>query len=327
MTKNQQIYSMKLDGTDKKLITTLNSSVRRLVNVYDGHIYYETVQEGLHRIKIDGTENLCVLPELAEKYAIYGDKIVYTIGTTMVGVVNTDGTSRYQFPNAKQDPTHTQHNFLTTLSILNSKYTHVQDALYNNDSAVPGSIRFVARSREPLDDDIRGKGRGWFPTANPAVNTLKDIIRPVGVANAEPLESGVYVIKAAKNPKLVLDISGSSRDTYAKMLIYSNNGGNNQKFRLTRIDDNVYTIKCMHSAFYWVSSGTFAKELFYKQHLSNDRSNYFTVAKQADGTYRIMDNAGLYLGISGGRIANGTNVILWTEASADSQTFIFEKVN
>lgn len=39
-----------------------------------------------------------------------------------------------------------------------------------------------------------------------------------------------------------------------------------------------------------------------------------------------MDSKGFYLGISGGKIANGTNIILWTEASDASQTYMFEKI-
>lgn len=52
----------------------------------------------------------------------------------------------------------------------------------------------------------------------------------------------------------------------------------------------------------------------------------FTITKQADGTYRIMDSNGLYVVISGGKVANLSNIILWTEPSDQNQTFIFEKV-
>ncbi len=53
----------------------------------------------------------------------------------------------------------------------------------------------------------------------------------------------------------------------------------------------------------------------------------FTIIKQKNGTYRIMDSKGLYVGISEGKMADFTNVILWTEASDASQTYLFEKVN
>jgi hypothetical protein len=40
-----------------------------------------------------------------------------------------------------------------------------------------------------------------------------------------------------------------------------------------------------------------------------------------------MDSEGLYVGISGGIMENETNVILWTEASDKSQTYVFEKID
>jgi len=43
-------------------------------------------------------------------------------------------------------------------------------------------------------------------------------------------------------------------------------------------------------------------------------------------TYRIMDSKGFYVGISGANMKNETNIILWTEASDASQTYIFEAV-
>jgi hypothetical protein len=168
---------MKLDGSDVKLVSKLQHSPLHLINVYDGYIYYQTRQEGLFRVKIDGTGDVCVLPESAgaEQYAIYGDKIVYNIGTNMVGVVNCDGTSRYQFPNTKQDPGNTTQTFYSTLMVLNSKYTFTQNVIFNNDSAVPGHIRLVADYSDPNDNDIQGQ-RGWLPTKVPYVNTLTDII-------------------------------------------------------------------------------------------------------------------------------------------------------
>jgi len=35
---------------------------------------------------------------------------------------------------------------------------------------------------------------------------------------------------------------------------------------------------------------------------------------------------GFYAGISGANMKNGTNIILWTEASDASQAYVFEKI-
>ena len=93
------------------------------------------------------------------------------------------------------------------------------------------------------------------------------------------------------------------------------------------IGDNKYTIQCVHSGKYWKSSGSKGAEITQAGYVSSNSSDFtFTLIKQSDGSYRIMDSKGFYVGISGGKIANLTNIILWTEASDDSQTYIFEKI-
>jgi hypothetical protein len=180
----------------------------------------------LHRVKIDGTGDVCVLPESAEQYAIYGDKIVYNIDHTMLGVVNTDGTGRYQFPNAKQDPDRTTTAYVSNLMVLNSKYTFAQKVLFNNDSAVPGHIRFTADYSDPNDNDIRGQ-RGWFPTSVPYVNTLTDIVSSGTAAPAVKLSDGWYNLRCMYN-YLYLDAGGGAQlrttDTKQRFLVEYKNG-------------------------------------------------------------------------------------------------------
>jgi len=118
-------------------------------------------------------------------------------------------------------------------------------------------------------------------------------------------------------------INGASKDDGAKLIIYTSHGSENQKFRITRVGDNKYTIQCVHLGKYWKSSGTKGSVLTQS---STDNSAIFTIIKQADGNHRIMDSKGFYVGISGANMADGTNVILWTEASDASQAYLFEKI-
>jgi len=41
-----------------------------------------------------------------------------------------------------------------------------------------------------------------------------------------------------------------------------------------------------------------------------NRSHAFRAIKQAGGTYRIIDNTGLYVGVSDAKKENGSNIIL-----------------
>jgi hypothetical protein len=43
---------------------------------------------------------------------------------------------------------------------------------------------------------------------------------------------GTFIIQVASNPNLVLDVEGGSTNAGAKLIIWSPNGGDNQKFRI-----------------------------------------------------------------------------------------------
>lgn len=140
-------------------------------------------------------------------------------------------------------------------------------------------------------------------------------------------DDGVYYIKSANNPGFVIDVLSKSKEDGAKLIIYDNNGGNNQRFRITKVKDNQYTIQNVHSGKWMKSSGAKGKVLTQSGSVTDNSAITFTIIKQEDGTYRIMDSTGLYVGISEAKMANFTNVILWTKASDASQAYLFEKIN
>ncbi|NLE25706.1 MAG: RICIN domain-containing protein [Clostridiaceae bacterium] len=137
---------------------------------------------------------------------------------------------------------------------------------------------------------------------------------------------GVYYIKASKSPNFVFDVMSRSKDDGAKLVIYNNEGGKHQRFKITRVKDNQYTIQSVNSGKWITSSGEKGK-LLTQSGSATDSTKTFIIVKQDDGTYRIMDSKGLYVGISEGKMKDMTNVILWPKASDTSQTFLFEKVN
>lgn len=294
----RNIYSMKLDGSDQKFIATLPNYPLRIINVYDGYIYYETRFEGLHRIKIDGTGDVCVLPENAEQYAIYGDKIVYNIDHTMLGVMNCDGTGRYQFPNAKQDPGRTTDIYSSNLMVLNSKYTFAQNVVFNNDSAVPGHIRFSANYQDPNDVEIRGL-RGWFPTTVPYVNTLTDIISSGPTAASGILSNGWYTLRCMYN-YLYIDANGGAQlrttDPTQKFLIENKNGN----YFTIKTEDGKYLgiaqevvngvqVKAVDGEYLWALRSENNKDI-YSMRPANSGEMILNAAgeKNTDGTWIIL---------------------------------------
>lgn len=145
--------------------------------------------------------------------------------------------------------------------------------------------------------------------------------------NDELLTNGVYYIKAAKDGNFIFDLNGSSTDDGAKVIIYKKSGESNQQFRITQVKGNQYTIQNVHSQKWLVSKGSVGAAVVQSGSVSDMGSKTFTIAKQPNGSYRITDNKGLYLGITGGKIANGTPIILWNKASDASQTYTFEKID
>jgi hypothetical protein len=181
---------------------------------------------------------------------------------------------------------------------------------------------------------LSGTGSAFAPNNNsPRADIVTYLYRNAGspavntAASSDTLEDGTYIIKASKNSKFVIDVPESSKADGIKLIVYQYEGNDNQKFKLSSIGDNKYTIQCVHSGKYWKSSGSKGAEITQAGYVSSNSSDFtFTLIKQSDGSYRIMDSKGFYVGISGGKIANLTNIILWTEASDDSQTYIFEKI-
>ena len=300
----KSVYSMKLDGSDQKLVTTLHNSPWNIVSVYDGYIYYETRWEGLHRMKIDGSDDVCVLPESMEQYAIYGDKIVYNVDHTMLGVVNTDGTGRYQFPNAKQDPNRTTPAYVSNLMVINSKYTFAQNVLLNNDSAANGYVRFSANYSDPNDDDIRGL-RGWFPSKVPYINTLTDIGSSGG--NSAALSDGWYNLRCMYN-YMYIDKNGGAQlrtsDTNQKFYVENKNG----IYFTLKTEDGKYLgigatvvngvqVKAVNQEYLWALRNEKGSDIF---------------------SMRPADNSNMLLNAAGEKSTDGTWIVLWKHDSEDA---------
>jgi len=178
---------------------------------------------------------------------------------------------------------------------------------------------FVPDNNSPRADIVTYLYRN---AGSPAVNIYSD-----ETESSDELEDGVYYIRASKNTKFLLDVQGDSKSYGAKFIIYSYHGEDNQKFKVIKVGENKYIIHCFHSGKWLKSSGTKGEIITQSGSVTDDSAITFTIIKQADGSYRIMDRSGLYLSISDAKMANSTNVILSTEAFDESQIYIFEKID
>ena len=133
------------------------------------------------------------------------------------------------------------------------------------------------------------------------------------------LDDGVYKIRPAADKSLILDINEGSKDNGAAVILWSETGGNNQKFTLTSIGSGRYTLTALHSNKTIGASGK-GDNL-----VQSTVAASFTLVDNSNGTYCIQDENDLYVGVSGGKMKHGTALILWTKASDKSQSFVLEK--
>lgn len=143
--------------------------------------------------------------------------------------------------------------------------------------------------------------------------------------DAEASGKEYYYFRASKNENLVIEVAGASLENGAKLSLGTRTGKDSQKFKLVHASGDVYVIQCVHSGKLWTSSGKKGTVLTQSTSATDNNAYSFRVIKQADGTYRIMDNTGLYVSVSDGKMENGSNIVLSTEASNGSQTFILER--
>lgn len=139
------------------------------------------------------------------------------------------------------------------------------------------------------------------------------------------IENGTYSIKPASNTNLSIDIPSSSKLNGIGLVYYTSTGNNNQKFNITKAGDNQYTITAVHSGKNWTSAGIKGGRIT-QSDVNNNSNQKFTITVHSDGTYRIQDSEGFFVGVSGGKIAKNISVLLWTEATDETQKFIFTKL-
>eukprot|EP01100_Stratorugosa_tubuloviscum_P015421 TRINITY_DN88_c0_g1_i3.p1 TRINITY_DN88_c0_g1~~TRINITY_DN88_c0_g1_i3.p1 ORF type:complete len:133 (-),score=54.82 TRINITY_DN88_c0_g1_i3:123-521(-) len=128
-----------------------------------------------------------------------------------------------------------------------------------------------------------------------------------------------YYVVSQHNPNLVLDIFGGSRDQEAKLIVWTYNGNDNQKFRIN--DDG--TIVSKHSGHCLDISGGVVKGhniIQYSFHGGdNQRWRYHD-----DGTIRLRNGA-LVLDIKGGSRDAGAEVIGWELNGQTNQKWTLRK--
>ena len=169
---------------------------------------------------------------------------------------------------------------------------------------------------------------GYVTTAN--YNT---VIAPSGspvISAKKTISNGTYCISSALNNNMKLDCSGASTDNGANVLIWSGHGGDNQKVKVTYLDNGYYKLefvhsgKCLDVAEVSYNSGANVHQWAY----GGGTNQQWIIADAGNGYYYIVArHSGKFLDIAGGVSADGTNVQVYNGNGTNAQKFKFTKVN
>ncbi len=145
----------------------------------------------------------------------------------------------------------------------------------------------------------------------------------------QTLSDGIYKIKTALNPQMVLDISAGSREDYANLQIWTDTNVKQQRFYIKYIGNGLYTIRPVHSRKALdVDDGSQRIGTNVKQYKPNNvEAQQWILKETEDGYYNIISKCNyLYLDIQGGQAENGTNARVYSKNGTNAQKFIFEKM-
>ena len=129
------------------------------------------------------------------------------------------------------------------------------------------------------------------------------------------IADGTYVITSALDNNKALDVNGESRLNGANVQLWDRNNGKAQRFKVTHLGHNVYSIINVHSnkSLDIAGSSRSAGGNLLQWTWKNTDNQKFHITKTTQGGYAITSvHSGLLLDVYSSQTANGTNVAQWT---------------
>ena len=146
----------------------------------------------------------------------------------------------------------------------------------------------------------------------------------------QELEDGVYIISCAGNSNFVFDIYNNSLVEDGNLIIWTRNGGANQKFYISYEGDGYYKISSVNSALVLdVESGSKENGTNIRQWEDNSsNAQRWKINKNSDGTYTFVAQcSGKALDVDGAIFENGRNVQQYDSNNTNAQKFNLEKTD
>lgn len=156
--------------------------------------------------------------------------------------------------------------------------------------------------------------------------TLRERLNETAAKHRQDLPDGTYTFGSKLNTSMKMDVSGASRSNYGNVQIWTGNGTNAQKWKVTHDSNGYVTLTSVNSGKVLdVNGGVSANGTNVQQYDSNGTyAQKWIAVKNSDGSYTLQsalaENA--VLDVNGGSSANGANVQLYTSNGTNAQKWV-----
>lgn len=134
------------------------------------------------------------------------------------------------------------------------------------------------------------------------------------------LESGTYTIKTSLDKEKSLDVYGGKPEKNTEIKLYNSSNFNGQKFYITKLDNEYYTIKTALDSNLYLTIDTSSN-----LKLSETEKEWEISYIDEDQFYIIDKNTGYYLTIKDSNTSNGTAIELKSRNESNAQKFFIEE--
>lgn len=168
----------------------------------------------------------------------------------------------------------------------------------------------------------------WGHYSDPNINqkwTLSERLKTV--------PDGLYTIVSAKDGNFAMDVASGTEEEAAAdgstIQIYSNHGGEMQKFAIEYVGDGLYTLRCTnHHKNMNVANGSTAYNSDIQQMSAGDAvSQKFVILPNANGAYTIASDLAITLDVEDGTMENGANIRAWGGNGSSAQQWNFVRTS
>lgn len=134
--------------------------------------------------------------------------------------------------------------------------------------------------------------------------------------------SGEYVLESAVNSDYVLDIRGKSTKNSAQMIVWTRNGGKNQKYSFHLQSDGTYGIRCVHSR-KWVDvqgGGTKKSQRVIQYSWNGGKNQRWKITVDAKNRITFVSaKSGMVFDVRGGKAVKGKEMIQYPFNNGNNQ--------